>query len=228
MSACISLTTIPDRIAHIEPILAALCGQGLPVYLWPVERIKRSATQLVLPGFLSDYPVTVRVVKDRGPLTKLLPALRLDYDYVLTADDDVLYGEGWAAGLLAWAEKLPGAALAYRGRVLTGQGYTKSKLVQYYRVKKAVPVDILTGVFGALYPRAAFARSIFTEWHAWTTNDDLVIAAHLKARNVPRYVVPGKCKIHVTGVQKVTALCAVNRRKGDQRNDAGLKKLGLE
>jgi len=228
VNAVISLTTIPDRIAQIEPILAALCEQGLPVHLWPVERIKRSPTKLVLPDFLINYPVQVRVVKDRGPLTKLLPALCLDYDYIITADDDVLYGKGWAAGLLNWAEALPGVALAYRGRILTGRGYTKSKLIQYHRIKKPVAVDVITGVFGALYPRAVFARSIFTEWRAWSTNDDLMIAAHLKRRNVPRYVVPGGCKIRVTGIQKVKALCNVNRRRGDQRNNAGLKKLGLE
>ena len=32
----ISLTTIPDRIDHIEPTIKSLLAQGLPVYVWAV------------------------------------------------------------------------------------------------------------------------------------------------------------------------------------------------
>jgi hypothetical protein len=182
---------------------------------------------LVLPAFLRHYPVTVTVVDDCGPLTKLLPALRLDYEFILTADDDVLYGDGWAAGLLAGTAQFPGAALGYRGRVLTTARYTESQLLQHRRLKQPRAVDILTGVFGALYPRAAFAESIHNEWQLWPTNDDLVIAAHLKARGVARYVLPGQCAITLTETQRRAPLYALNRRKGDRRNDAGLRRLGL-
>lgn len=228
MSAVISLTTIPDRIAGIEPCIKSLCAQGLPVYLWAVRKIARSTTVLGdLPGFLSAYPVHVQIVDDRGPITKLLPALEAGFDTILTADDDCVYGDGWARGLLDCAADWPGRALGYRGRVLTGKGYHDSKLV-LKRCTKPTHVDIITGVFGALYTRRMFDRGIYAEWKAWPLNDDLVIAAHLKRRGVERLVVPRPCSVTRYGVQAVKPLYAVNTTRKDRRNDEGLRVLKLE
>ena len=114
MTAVISLTTIPDRINSIGACIRSLASQGLPVYLWAVDKIARSDTRLGdFPAFLDKYKVKVEVVPDYGPITKLLPALRLVADIIITADDDCLYGKGWAKGLLHWSEKLPKAALGY-------------------------------------------------------------------------------------------------------------------
>lgn len=228
MSTVISMTTIPDRIAHIGPCLASLVAQGLPVHVWAVRKIARSATTLgALPDFLKQPGVHVQIVADRGPITKLLPALEAGFDTILTADDDCIYGVGWAAGLLDWAKSYPDAALGYRGRVLNGEGYKRSRLV----LKKCTAptrVDIITGVYGALYQRTLFDVGIFDEWRTWPLNDDLLIAAHLKRRGVARIVVPRRCKITPVELQRVTPLFAVNRRKGDRTNDKGLRVLGLE
>lgn len=228
MSTVISLTTIPDRIAGIEPCIRSLCTQGLPVYLWAVRKIERSATVLgELPGFLGAYPVHVKIVTDCGPITKLLPALEAGFDTILTADDDCVYGDGWARGLLDCAADWPGRALGYRGRVLIGKGYRNSKLV-FKRCTKPTHVDIITGVFGALYTRRMFDRGIFEEWRTWPTNDDLVIAAHLRRRGVERMVIPRPCSIVRYGVQTIAPLCAINTAHKDHRNDEGLRVLGLE
>jgi hypothetical protein len=228
VSAVISLTTIPDRITGIEPCIKSLCTQGLPVYLWAVRKIARSETVLgELPKFLSTYPVHVQIVADRGPITKLLPALEAGFDTILTADDDCVYGEGWARGLLKYAVDYPGKALGYRGRVLTGEGYRNSTLV-LKKCRKPTRVDIITGVFGALYTRRMFDRGIYREWQKWPLNDDLLIAAHLKRRGVERMIVPRPCSIVRYGIQTIAPLSAINTARKGRRNDQGLRMLGLE
>ena len=229
MNIIISLTTIPSRIEHIEPCIRSLVAQGLPVYLWTVEKIERSDIRLErIPPFLTDTGVHVEVVEDRGPITKLLPALEHGFDTIITADDDCEYGKNWAARLLNWAKKLPNAALGYRGRILTGRGYKQSRLIKKSHIKKPVSVNIITGVEGALYHVKMFDMSIYDEWQCWPTNDDLVIAAHLKRRNVMRYIIPSKHIFCPLKIQHITPLFEVNRTKIDSHNDEGLAILGLE
>ena len=229
LPAIISLTTIPDRVPHLRPTLESLLAQELPVYLWAVREIPRSRTVLeAVPEWITALGVHAALVPDCGPLTKLLPALKLGPRFVLTADDDHVYGAGWADGLLTWAEQLPDCAVGYRGRQLTGKGYRGTRLIQKSRIAAPTQVDILTGAWGACYPSKAFGREIYTDWRAWPSNDDLVIAAHLQRRNVARYVVPAQVSIHATGAQHTAPLSTVNRGHQDRRNDAGLQALGLE
>jgi len=225
----ISLTTIPDRIERIETCIESLSKQGLPVYLWAVEKIARSETVLgELPEFLAEYGVNVQIVPDCGPITKLLPALKMGTETILTADDDCVYGRGWAQKLLAWSRKRPKAALGYRGRILTGKGYLGSKLVFKSRIKKPTKVDIITGVHGALYKAEMFDAGIFEEWKCWPSNDDLVIAAHLKRRRIPRLVVPGPVLVRDNSVRRIEPLIRINTDGGRELNDRGLQVLGLE
>jgi len=228
MNAIISLTTIPSRIEYIGLCLQSLVAQGLPVYLWAVEKIERSDMRLKhIPLFLVDTCIHVEIVEDRGPITKLLPALERGFDTIITADDDCTYDKDWARGLLTWAEKLPNAALGYRGRILTGRGYLQSRLVLKSRIKNPISVDIITGVEGALYHAKMFDKNIYDEWRCWPINDDLVISAHLKRRGITRYVIPSKCIIRNQKVRYITPLFEANTQAAS-RNDEGLIVLGLE
>ena len=228
MSTVISLTTIPDRIEHIEPCIRSLVAQGLPVYLWAVKKIARSETLLgELPAFLADAGVHVEIVPDCGSITKLLPALRAGFDVILTADDDCTYGEGWAKRLLAWSQKRPKAALGYRGRILRSNRYLDSRLVLKSRITKPVRVHVITGVHGALYRAKMFDEGIFTEWKRWPTVDDLVISGHLKRRGVPRLVVPARVAVLDKRVRQIMPLIRINSGKGRGVNDEGIVALGL-
>jgi len=227
MSIIISITTIPDRIEHIERCLKSLVKQKLPVYLWAVEKIARSDTVLDrIPPFVHKLGVQVNVVPDEGPITKLLPALRGGFNTILTADDDCTYDTRWAAGLLAWSKKFPAAAIGLRGRRLTGKVYKDSHLVLKSRITKPVLVHVITAVYGALYKRAFFDDGIFEEYKLWPMNDDLVISAHLKRRKVPRYVVPVGTKIVDCKTRNIAPLFGFNTL-GVRHNDKGLKVLGL-
>ena len=222
MQAVISVTTIPDRIGRIGPCLKSLVAQGLPVYLWAVPKIARSETRLELvPKFEG---VNVELVADRGPLTKFLPAFERGFDIIITADDDCIYGPGWANRLLSWSKKLPGSAIGYRGRKLRGPHYVKA-LPVFRDVKRPTSVDIITGTHGALYRSELFEESISNEWKLWPENDDLVITAHLQRLGVPRYVVPGSCKITPTAYCRRDSLFENNRTQAG--NDRGMKVLGI-
>lgn len=222
MSAVISMTALPSRIAYLERCVKSLVTQGLPVYVWLpryVERIGGGFNDV--PGFLRELDVHVEIVEDQGPATKLLPALE-QFDTVLTAEDDHEYGAGWAKGLLEWAEKRPDAALGYRGRKFgDGLRYNKSVLVK--QATKVVPVDLITSVHGTLYHREHFDESIFEEWREWKLNDDIVVCGHLWQRGVPMLVIPKQCGIRRMDAHAIDPLYAENVH--EELNDEGLRKF---
>lgn len=219
MRAIISMTTIPSRIQHIGPAVESIRAQGLDWYVWIPQYCKRTNER-----FDDQFPAFLRgadgaVVADRGPATKLLSALKLG-DIIITADDDVIYGETWAAGLLWYAEMFPDAALGYRGRRFYGPSYRQTHLVR--RVNAPTPVDLLTGTWGVLYRAEWFDESIYDEWEEWPLNDDIVINAHLKRKGIERLVIPQRCDIEPYEACKINALWDENMH----RNDTGLEKVG--
>ncbi|MFA7177601.1 MAG: hypothetical protein WC114_10160 [Smithellaceae bacterium] len=220
MTAIISLTTMPERGPRIEPVLDSLLAQGLPVFLWlPTVVTRTGSTWGKVPEFFDK--VHWEFVDDMGPATKLLPALKAGFDTVLTADDDHVYGAGWAKGLLDWSEKRPDAALGYRGRRLKrNEGYTGSKCVKNPR--EPVPVDLITGVRGALYNREFFDPSIFDEWKACPSNDDIAFSAHLTRRGVPMLVIPRHCEMTKQSQWSSKPVFKVNR---GAVNDKAVRKL---
>ena len=224
MNAIISLTTIPNRIEHIESCIDSLLTQGLPVYLWVPKEVKRTGSVTTnIPEFLQNRSnLTVTIVPDRGPITKLLPALEAGHELVITADDDHTYGPHWATGLLEQAEKRPDAALCYRGRLFLGsRSYRKSKVI----AGRSSPVELITGVKGALYRASFFDAGIFEEWRAWPMNDDIVICAHLKRRKVPILAIPlpKGCRLVPRDYMHTDPLYEANTKRG--LNDQGLKKV---
>jgi len=222
MSAVISMTTIPSRIANLERCVKSLVVQGPPVYVWLpryVERIGGGFDEV--PGFLREMDVRVEIVEDQGPATKLLPALKR-FDTVITADDDHIYGKGWADGLLEWAEKRPDAALGYRGRRLPhGLRYSNSQVIK--SPGRPAGVALITSVWGTLYRRRHFGDSIFDDWRKWPQNDDIVCGGHLWQRGVPILVIPKTCSITPTASHRIDPLYAPNVK--GHRNDEGLRKF---
>ena len=205
-------------------------AQGYPVYVWAVEKIARSKTQLEsIPNWLLSSGAHVEVVEDCGPITKLLPALRKGFETIIVADDDRIYGKGWAAGLLQWSLRLPDAVLSYGGRKITCGNYGKCPKVQCGKLVKPVQIDVPMGAYGILYKSGFFSESIFEDWKDCPLNDDLVVARHLRQRNVKCFVVPGSFSIKATETDKLKPLRRVNKGKNakHKRNNKGLRVLGL-
>ena len=162
------------------------------------------------------------LVKDKGPITKLLPALERGFDSIITADDDHTYGEGWAEGLIDWHKRIPTSVLCYRGRIFdSSREYNSSKVITRVHRK----VDFITSVSGVIYDRAFFNDNIYKEWKQWKMNDDIIVSAHLKKNGIPMEVVPFPtgCTVGRLPVAYVNPLCNINRK--NDRNDRGMKKV---
>jgi len=212
MTRIISITTTPARKGEIKPVLESLIVQGLPVCLWVPRKMERTGE------VFGDWPdffslVNAQWVDDEGPLTKLLPALRAGYSQILTADDDMIYGKGWAAGLIDCAERHKDAAIVYRGRnVKRGNKYSRSEIV----IGEESQVSFVTGVYGALYRREHFDPRIFTEWRECPSNDDVTISAHLRRRGVPIYVACPSPDVKPTDTTELAPLYPFNNQGATQ------------
>lgn len=216
----ISVSVLPSRLPHTEPLIRSLKDQDLPIYVWVPRYVKRLDATFSgqIPSWM-DF-VNFEVVDDIGPASKLLYGFDVS-ETVITADDDNVYGDGWAQDLIDGYERNPGCAVAYRGRVFTDKHYNHTECL--WNVKEDTPVDIITGTHGALYSVEMFDDSIFDEWEIWPLNDDLVFSTHLKRRDIKRLVIPRNCRIRSPKeLHSTDALFDINRAK----NDEGLGKLG--
>ncbi len=220
----ISLATIPDRIADIRDTLESLIAQKLPVHLWAVRKVARSETVIdAVPEWITDMGVVAHMVDDIGPATKLVYALEDGYKRVITADDDCVYGDGWAAGLIAAAEANPDCVVGYIGRVLRGDHYMDSEWIS--RSNRIRRVDILCGVGGVLHDAAMIdAPALRAKANRAPTADDIAAAAHYSERGAPMLVIPGGSCVSQLPRRQCAALQNENHKR---LNDVAMAELGM-
>ncbi|MEQ5869629.1 glycosyltransferase family 2 protein [Sagittula sp. NFXS13] len=151
--AIISLTSIPARFSGLPETLASLLRQTVEV-----DEIRLHIPQAYRrfpdwDGTLPDVPKGVRVIRtedDLGPASKALHAVRDlkgTSTPILFCDDDRIYPQGWAKGLLkAHAEK-PDCCIAVYGRHL-------------HKILKTEPLP-LPG------PRAKVGKEYFDPAYRW-------------------------------------------------------------
>ena len=220
--AVISLTTIPSRAPHIGPVLESLASQGPKVYLWLQRKLFKSADEVpavagVEVGFTDVF----------GPAAKLIPALGLGADTVITADDDRVYPERWAKRLILARFAFPFAAFCYSGRRLAPS-------LVYSECEKAMPgsgivgVDMPIGFAGAAYSPSFFGSDFGSMVEKAVWNDDLPISASLREQGVPLYAVPlsGTLRQVDTGIGRLDLVDNLSEKNvNGRRNDSYLKAL---
>jgi hypothetical protein len=148
-----TLTTAPDRIHLLEPVLQALIsGQSRPpdeIHLNIPYRFGRTGQEYILPGFLDQYPVKVFRGEDEGPGTKLIPTIRrtpADADvWFFIVDDDVRHLPEALATLLDRAQADP----------LSAYGFADNYLYRRWSQPDG-EVDILCGFAGFIVHRSFF------------------------------------------------------------------------
>lgn len=126
----VNLTTTCQRLPLCKITLMSLCLQSRQpdeIRLWvstePYLRDEGIRDREELQHYFNDLPaewrrrIKVRWVANTGPYRKLIPALRDagPEDLLVTADDDIAYGEHWLSILLQAYE--PGSNVAIAGRV---------------------------------------------------------------------------------------------------------------
>ena len=224
MNVVISMSIIPSRLPCPETAqsVQSLRRQGLPLYVWIPEVLGRTGQEFDghIPDYLYGPQTYIGVVKDKGSATKLLPALKLDnIDAVITADDDVWYGNGWADGLLHWAHEIDYAPVGYLGRTFNGK---RSYNAAHMENGNLSDTDILLGTWGVLYPTKFFDADIHDAWETWPLNDDITTSHYLKERGIRRMVVPQECEIKPLANHEVDELWKINKHK----NNDGLEAVG--
>lgn len=166
----VTLTSHGARLSRVHLVIEAIAhGATLPrrIVLW------------VDPGvFASGLPSGLRRLQQRGldirespgrfgPHTKYFPlALALDQgavsdaetEYVVTADDDILYPRRWLERLLS-APSSPNDIVCYRAHHLEFVGEDIAPYQRWKRVTNDAPSpkNFATGVMGVRYPVAFFA-----------------------------------------------------------------------
>jgi len=161
---------------------------------------------LWLPGDrFSDVPrnynfegVTVALVPDLGPATKLLPTLDAEADpetLLVTVDDDVEYPPQLVDRLVRTSSLLPDCAIGFTGWSVGHKTGAGSELRHY---NESVPssgllqsVQVIEGTRGVLYRRGHFASDVFGHAEAlpaFRYHDDILLSGYLASRGIRRCV----------------------------------------
>ena len=185
-----TLTTAPDRIQLIEPVLQSLTsGQSRPpdeIHLNIPHRFARTGAEYIIPDFIKNYPVKVFRCEDEGPGTKLIPTIRRTAAnanvWFFVVDDDIRHLPEALKTLLGFAKKNPQAAYGYADNYL-------------YR-KWSPPdgsVDILCGFGGFLVHRSFFGTDFEDYLSKALSNkscrfhDDVYFSNYLALKNISRF-----------------------------------------
>lgn len=129
MKLIATLTTLPSRIAYLEPVLTSILNQSLPpdeIHLQLPKHCLKEKRGYELPDFLADYK-QVKVYEhdqDYGPATKWLPALTQlqgQERLLLIMDDDCHYPSEMVANLHKYYQRDANKAYCSTGGVLQGK-----------------------------------------------------------------------------------------------------------
>jgi hypothetical protein len=197
----VSLTTIPSRLTRLRPALNSLLTQDYPpsaIYLAVPRQSERERKPYQMPGWLAEHPAVTVIdcERDWGPASKLLPTLLAERErpdtLVIAVDDDNVYPREMVATFVKFSQRLPDAALCFRGHVVAGR-WKESPAVFGTRVSAPTRMDIITGCGGTLVKPRFFDDAVFDYSGAPPSAffvDDVWISGHLARRGVPRYLIP--------------------------------------
>jgi len=197
----VSLTTIPSRLTRLRPALNSLLTQDYPpsaIYLAVPRQSVRERKPYQMPGWLAEHPAVTVIdcERDWGPASKLLPTLLAERErpdtLVITVDDDNIYPREMVATFVKFSQRLPDAALCFRGHVVSGR-WKESPAVFGTRVSTPTRMDIITGCGGILVKPRFFDDAVFDYSGAPPSAffvDDVWISGQLARRGVPRYLIP--------------------------------------
>lgn len=180
----VGLTTIPSRVKHLLPVVAALRDQTrVPdaIYVsvpkvsskekgvqYPIKEISR-----ILKKAAGKIGRVLVLEEDHGPLTKLVGMWMHEKNdpqtLLITADDDQLYSNTFVETLLQGAESHPGAAVCLCGHILGKPpfvwGFRCSRhdgnpAIRALYLKPDTRVTVVSGWCGCAYPRRSLGDTL--------------------------------------------------------------------
>lgn len=177
----VSLTTSPQRIHNIKPVLDCMINQTLKpqrIYLNLPRVFKRNGSKFEkLPDFITKNPlIHVNFCDDIGPATKIIPTIYHEQDpetYILSIDDDIYYPNYTIEHFIKYQELFPHF-------ILTGTSYLQSlipsdiELTKNTQTKipgfKGAVVQILEGYSGVFYKRKFFKDALIKDFYKHINN----------------------------------------------------------
>ena len=225
-----SLSTLPDRIANLEPTIRSLLKQTRPpdeIVLAIPEFSMREQRPYVVPKYIARLP-RVRVLhcaEDWGPATKFIGAIQdelaagRENSLIMVVDDDRLYPRDALETYLYYSEQLPNAALCFRGAAMPSTlDWDDAKMIYAKDLREPRPVAVITGCGSYLVRARFFDRSLWDYSGAPSVAfyiDDIWISAWLSRRGVKRYVVPASAMMRSVRRQRRTV--SLNKIPGRQK-----------
>lgn len=144
-----TMTTLPNRINLIKPVLDAILPQVHHVEINLPKICKRTNTAYVIPEWLKTMPnVEIFECEDEGPITKILPTLKRHKNaYIFSIDDDTNYYPTIVQNCLSESKQ---------NRVVSCSGirFYKGGYVQVVHGK----AETLEGFAGILYPPFEYSK----------------------------------------------------------------------
>ena len=238
----ISMTSIPERLDYIKPVLNSLFKQTMKVdeIALNIPYTSRKGVKYEIPGWMQqmdkreDIPLKIhRVDEDEGPGTKILPTLRREkYDtLVIAVDDDNIYPSKMVENLVYEFDRYG------RKRAITNYGMVMKKPTtgplpqfpfKYNRILSTMSpsreVDFVQGCTGFIVTPAMFpdqALNIKNGPKEALTVDDIWISGWLKMKKVkimqPAFNLRMVPLPHVESLKNTPSL--IRGENGDRKND---------
>ncbi|MEY2440239.1 MAG: hypothetical protein QOI34_1624 [Verrucomicrobiota bacterium] len=214
-----SLSTLPDRIANLEPTIRCLLDQTRPpdeIVIAVPEFSVRQQKFYVIPEYLAEYsPIRIlRCDRDWGPATKFIPVIQQelttgrDDTLIMVVDDDRVYPRDALETYLYYHHELPDAALTFRGSPMPSDlRWRQIKITRGDRLHEPRKVAV---VFGC---GSYFIQPRFFDEQLWDYSnapdgafymDDIWISGCLDRRGVEKYIVPASEMMRTVGQQRGT------------------------
>lgn len=151
----LSLTTTPNRINKIEPMLKSLLDQTIRVdqiaLNLPLE--SNSGDEYKIPNNIEKICNIYRSGKDYGPGTKFIPTLLREGDIdttIILLDDDYIYGKDFIEKLMDYSEKNEDKCIVSDHAILIKPEYididilkSNKKYIDNEWIKKYIKSDII-------------------------------------------------------------------------------------
>ena len=201
-----SLTTMPNRINLIRPVLDAIRKQKVKVHHIEINvpyKCIRTEEDYVIPQWLEEYPdLEIYRTEDYGAITKVAPTLLRHKDeevYIWSVDDDVKYPSNTLEGLIKKHDPSIKRILAYSVGSITTRGFQGSSSNEGYDM-------VLEGVGSVLYPLDCI-KDDFLSYVEKTSSipdcrvsDDIILSNYFEGQGIRIFRCPDLAKLKIASV----------------------------
>jgi len=201
----VSLSTLPDRIANLEPTLDCLINQTRApdeIVLALPEFSLRQQEPYIIPEYLASYS-RVRIVrsdKDWGLATVCIPVVQEELaagrgdTLIMVVDDDRVYPRDALETYLHYHRRAADAALCFRGALMPSDLiWLRATTIRADRIREPKKVAVITGC-GSYFIQPRFFNAQLWDYSAAPAGafymDDIWISGWLDRRKIDKYAVP--------------------------------------